>query len=234
MDLIAAFFLFVSAWPTDFSLLGGIVNRLKIEDHSKIKKEKKPRSPRSGTHYEHLPSSAFLLSHYRWIRSSLVVRVSDCQCTSCNGPGFDSSIRRHSGIWGAAYETVLNTVQKNKKYIYKIKKGTPRYRGLAGNAAYRWPAVKQSPRRWREGGDSRYPSASGCRRWKSVAGAGYAKPFRPGYAESRPQYATRLKIISLKAFSAFISICCLYLTRALVHELDNQLASKFLAKYKVV
>jgi hypothetical protein len=30
--------------------------------------------------------------------ASLVVRASDCQCTSCNGPGFDPSIRRHSGI----------------------------------------------------------------------------------------------------------------------------------------
>ncbi len=51
------------------------------------------------------------------MRSSLVVRASDCQCTSCNGPGFDPSIRRHSGIWGAADETVLNIVRtkKNKK-----------------------------------------------------------------------------------------------------------------------
>jgi hypothetical protein len=32
------------------------------------------------------------------MRSSLVARASDCQCTSCNGPGFDPSIRRHSGI----------------------------------------------------------------------------------------------------------------------------------------
>ncbi len=31
------------------------------------------------------------------MRSSLVVRASDCQCTSCNGPGFDPSIHRHSG-----------------------------------------------------------------------------------------------------------------------------------------
>ncbi len=44
------------------------------------------------------------------MRSSLVVRASDCQCTSCNGPGFDPSIRRHSGFWGAADEAVLNTV----------------------------------------------------------------------------------------------------------------------------
>jgi hypothetical protein len=29
--------------------------------------------------------------------SFLVVRASDCQCTNCNGPGFDPSIRRHSG-----------------------------------------------------------------------------------------------------------------------------------------
>ncbi len=62
------------------------------------------------------------------MRSSLVVRASDCQCTRCNGPGFDPSIRRHSGIWGAADETVLNTVRKKyrknppKKYIKKIKK----------------------------------------------------------------------------------------------------------------
>ncbi len=49
------------------------------------------------------------------MRSSLVVRGSDCQCTSCNGPGFDPSIRRHSGIWGAADEAVLNIVRKKKK-----------------------------------------------------------------------------------------------------------------------
>jgi hypothetical protein len=61
------------------------------------------------------------------MRSSLVVRASDCQCTSCNGPGFDPSIRRHSGIWGAADETVLNIVQTKrkkspKKYLKKKKK----------------------------------------------------------------------------------------------------------------
>jgi hypothetical protein len=44
------------------------------------------------------------------MRSSLANRASDCQCTSCNGPGFDPSIRRHSGIWGAADEAVLNKV----------------------------------------------------------------------------------------------------------------------------
>ena len=46
------------------------------------------------------------------MRSSLVVRASDSQCTSCNGPGFDLSIRRLSGIGGAADETVLNKVRK--------------------------------------------------------------------------------------------------------------------------
>jgi len=40
-----------------------------------------------------------------------------------NGPGFDPSIRRHSGIWGAADEAVLNKVRKKiknppKKYNY--------------------------------------------------------------------------------------------------------------------
>jgi hypothetical protein len=49
------------------------------------------------------------------MRSSLVVTASDCQCTGCNGPGFDPSIRRHSGIWGAADEAVLNIVRTKKK-----------------------------------------------------------------------------------------------------------------------
>ncbi len=49
------------------------------------------------------------------MRSSLVVRASDCQFTSCNGPGFDPSIRRHSGIWGAANEAVLNIVRTKRK-----------------------------------------------------------------------------------------------------------------------
>ncbi len=41
---------------------------------------------------------------------------------NCNGPGFDPTIRRHSGIWGAADEAVLNIVRKKnptKKYIKK-------------------------------------------------------------------------------------------------------------------
>ncbi len=57
----------------------------------------------------------FLCSRNVRMRSSLVVRASDCQCTSCNGPGFDPSIRRHSGIWGAADEAVLNIVRTKKK-----------------------------------------------------------------------------------------------------------------------
>ncbi len=39
----------------------------------------------------------------RWLRCS---RVANSQC---NCPGFDPSILRHSGIWGAADEAVLNT-----------------------------------------------------------------------------------------------------------------------------
>ncbi len=55
------------------------------------------------------------------MRSSLVFRASDHQCTSCIGPGFDPSIRRHSGILRAADEALLNIVRKKnslKKYIY--------------------------------------------------------------------------------------------------------------------
>ncbi len=42
-----------------------------------------------------------------WMRSSLMVRASDCQCRSRNSPGFDSSILRHSWVWGAAEESTV-------------------------------------------------------------------------------------------------------------------------------
>ena len=64
-----------------------------------------------------IPLFGCLVQDMTRMRSSLVVRASDCQCTSCNGPGFDPSIRRHSGIWGAADEAVLNIVRKKEKKI---------------------------------------------------------------------------------------------------------------------
>ncbi len=71
-------------------------------------------------------SLVWMRSSLIWMRSSLVVRASDCQCTSCNGLGFDPSIRRHSGICGAADEAVLNNVRtkrkKSPKKIFKKKK----------------------------------------------------------------------------------------------------------------
>ncbi len=48
------------------------------------------------------------------MRSSLVVWASDCQWRSSNSPGFNLSILRHSGIWGAAEEAVLNIVHRKK------------------------------------------------------------------------------------------------------------------------
>jgi len=42
-----------------------------------------------------------------WMRCRRVARSSDIQCRSRNCPGFDPSILRHSGIWGAADEAVL-------------------------------------------------------------------------------------------------------------------------------
>ncbi len=52
-----------------------------------------------------------------WMRSSRVVRASDNLCCSRNCLGFDPSILRHSGIWGAADEAVLNIVHKKTKKI---------------------------------------------------------------------------------------------------------------------
>jgi hypothetical protein len=56
------------------------------------------------------------------MRSGLVVIASDYQCTKCNGPGFDPSIRRHSGISGAVDEAVLNIVRKKSTKKRRRKK----------------------------------------------------------------------------------------------------------------
>jgi hypothetical protein len=49
----------------------------------------------------------FFMYLYMWMRSSRVVRASDCQCQSRNSPEAPS-ILRHNGMWGAAEEAVLN------------------------------------------------------------------------------------------------------------------------------
>jgi hypothetical protein len=45
-----------------------------------------------------LPVSFEATVKVKWMRSSRVVRAFDCQCRSCNCPGFDPSIFRRSGI----------------------------------------------------------------------------------------------------------------------------------------
>ncbi len=67
-----------------------------------------PQTPGSPT----LAAPALNVLFTTWI-FNLAVRASECQCTSCKGPGFEPSICRHSGIWGAADEAVLNIVRKN-------------------------------------------------------------------------------------------------------------------------
>jgi hypothetical protein len=49
------------------------------------------------------------------MRSSRVVRAFDSRCRRRNCPGLDPSFLRHSGIWGAADEVVLNIVHKKRK-----------------------------------------------------------------------------------------------------------------------
>jgi hypothetical protein len=55
-------------------------------------------------------SRGWMRSSRVWMRSSRVVRTCNCQCRSRNCPRFDPSILRHSGIWGAADEALLNKV----------------------------------------------------------------------------------------------------------------------------
>jgi len=58
----------------------------------------------------------FFFNILKWIRPSRVVRASDCQCRSHNSPGFNPSILRHSGIWGAADKAALNKVLFKKVF----------------------------------------------------------------------------------------------------------------------
>ncbi len=105
------------------------------------------------------------------MRSSLVVRASDCQCTSCNGPGFDPSIRRHSGIWGAADEAVLNIVRKKKnppppKKKKKLNFGLgPRRSISACTAKNQCRKLKPNiPRKWIARPQSQFPNSCVCER----------------------------------------------------------------------
>ncbi len=69
-----------------------------------------------GPDRQALDAVLWLKSSLVWMRSSLVVRVSGCQCQNRNGPGFDPSILRHSRM--AADEAVLNNVHKKKKFPF--------------------------------------------------------------------------------------------------------------------
>ncbi len=65
------------------------------------------------------PGRVWMRPSRAWMRPNRVVTASDSQCRSRVCPGFDPSILRHSGIWGAADEAVLNILHK------KIQKNSP-------------------------------------------------------------------------------------------------------------
>ncbi len=56
-----------------------------------------------------------------WIERLTANKYKRSQCRSRSCPGFDPSVLRHSGIWGAADEVVLNIVHK------KIQQNHPFY-----------------------------------------------------------------------------------------------------------
>ncbi len=62
-------------------------------------------------------SHMWMRSSRVWMRSNRVVRASGCQCLIVNSPGFAPSILRHSGIWGAADEAVLDNVHEKRKNL---------------------------------------------------------------------------------------------------------------------
>ncbi len=82
-------------------------------------------------HEDRLPDSQWFyavgrlaFTDFCWMRSSWLSWVIRASGPIRNSPGFYPSILRHSGIWGAADEAVLNSVSKNKKmyrkYLYSV------------------------------------------------------------------------------------------------------------------
>ncbi len=73
--------------------------------------ERRDRNPRKTGRFRR-ESKLFAEKYDKKFPQKLMVRASDCQCRNRNSPTFDPSILRHSGIWGAADEAVLDTVHK--------------------------------------------------------------------------------------------------------------------------
>ncbi len=67
------------------------------------------------------PHSHTLSAYSVRMRSSLVVRASDCQCTSCNGPGFDPSAQWNlrDGRWSSAEYCTNKKKRIPQKNIFK-------------------------------------------------------------------------------------------------------------------
>jgi len=78
-----------------------------------------PNLPRS-TLEQHIIQTSKLVFLFLRMRSSLEVRAPDCQCTSCNGPGFDPSMLRHSNLRGGRWSSVeYSTKKKSPQTIFK-------------------------------------------------------------------------------------------------------------------
>ncbi len=60
--------------------------------------------------------------------SSRVVKSSNSQCQSCNCPGFDPSILRHSGIWSVAdIKVVRKKARKKMSWFQTMVPNSPSY-----------------------------------------------------------------------------------------------------------
>ncbi len=142
------------------------------------------------------------------MRSSLVVRASDCQCTSCNGPGFNPSIRRHSGIWVAADEAVPNIVWRKilPKNIYKKISIAPLpfSWGWMNNWTNEWMDV--SLFLW-------WPTTWGGRRRSCccLSSCGTAPGNRPGYLQEKLSSFIRKKGNNMMIFPLSKSTGCIHI-----------------------
>ncbi len=132
-----------------------------------------------------------------WMRSSQVVRASDCQCRSRNSPGFDPSILRHSGIWGAADEAVLKSVQRRTKN----KKNRPVRRQIISWFSGKEPFVTGTVRK-----SLHWEFWHGHRKWPYITGSGRMSPEVAVCHRKRP-YVTGSSRMSLEVCRSCLSYC---------------------------
>ncbi len=159
------------------------------------------------------------------MRFSRVVRASDCQCRSRNSPGFDPSILRHSGVWGAADEAVLNTVHWQKITLFR-KSGPLAYvdsRRCTSRWGGWWARALSPSGRPRRPAASPTPAPPGCPARSSSICPWYCYWFRQKEEKSESKMQKWARIETRNSTSSR----CFFICKSYRNARYRSLASRF-------